>query len=170
MNYILPLLVLAVIGATEAGLTVTGGSSLFLKAGDYVRLTGLTESHVCWASGTTSTTATCNSPGNALDAGASGCSAGSSSTTLNVTWTTTTNTHISFLECMDKGQGVYDNFGTAVVTVVTLVKDAGPVMFSPASGIITRATTITMSSADSKNICYTTTGIASLQTTRSSLL
>ena len=163
MKYVLPLFVLAIIGATEAALTITGGSSLFLKAGAKISLTGLSSlNHVCWASGTSQVSPTCAPAGDASDAGNGGCSAALASTTLNVTWTTTTNTYITFLECAVTATGNNNvvSVGNMQGTVVTLVNNAGSVMFNTAPGIIARGTTINMTSAGSTNICYITNGTA----------
>merc|ERR1712036_36398 len=108
---------------TEIGLKITGGAAINVVKGANIALTGLTATnHVCWNAGTSANAATCGVAASATDAGTSGCSAalGSSATTLNVAWTTTTNRYISFIECGNGGSSAVNAARSTVVTEIVV--------------------------------------------------
>jgi len=103
--------------ATQA--VVDGTTTQTLAKGATVTISGLTTgNYVCWTaagSGTQTVANPCGGVGSVTDIGATGCSAASSGTTIDLDWTTTAGTHIAIVECAISGDA---NVGTVVDDIV----------------------------------------------------
>ena len=92
---------------TLGGLVVMDGSgTATLDAGDHINIFGLTAGyHVCWKAAGSDTARTCAVAGVAIDAGTDGCSANIPTwgDALQLTWTTTANKFINFIQCDSDG-------------------------------------------------------------------
>ena len=151
------LLLLGLTRVAHAALAITDGATQTLQVGYPIALTGFTSTnHVCWTSGTTPVTALCGPAFNtnpSLDAGQSGCSASLTGASHTVTWTTTGNTDISFIEC---AHGTNDNVNAAVAIDITL----GGLVVSTGSGTqqvgsLVKLTGITITN----HVCWTAAAI-----------